>query len=173
MNYLKRIYFVVFLAIVTSLISCTKEEGPLSDIKPTTSVLVTNAIAYRPEPTVSVSRSAVVSPGVLGPIQIILSLDASSPRSIASITKVAASTSYAAIQSTGTTGFYTSAPIPASGKTATFTTSLTEYSTKTGLAVTTTATPSNTELARRFYFLVTLDDNSVIVTEPVRVLVFD
>jgi hypothetical protein len=173
MNYLKRKYFVVFLALLTSLISCTKEEGPLSDVKPTTAVLVSNAIAFRPEPTVSVSRSAVVSPGVLGPIQITLSLDAASPRSIASITKVAASTSYAAIQSTGATGFYTTAPIVASGKSVTFTTSLTEYSSKTGLAITTTVTPSNTELARRFYFLVTLDDNSVIVTEPVRVLVFD
>jgi hypothetical protein len=173
MNYLKRIYLVVFLATINLLSSCTKEVGPLSDLKPVTSVLVSNAIAFRPEPTVSVSRTAVVSPGVLGPIQIVLSLDAASPRSIASITKVAASTSYAAIQSTGSTGFYTTAPIAASGKTATFNTSLTEYTAKTGLAVTTTATPSNTELARRFYFLVTLDDNSVIVTEPVRVLVFD
>jgi hypothetical protein len=173
MNYLKKIYFVLLLGGIATLNSCTKEVGPLSDLKPVTPILVNNAIAYRPEPTVGVSRSAIVSPGVFGPIQIVLSVDPSSPRTIASITKVAVGTSYTQIQSTGTTGFYTAAPIPGSGKTATFTTSLTEYSTKTGLAITTVVTPSNTELARRFYFLVTLDDNSVVVTEFVRVLVFD
>ncbi len=169
MNYLNKIFLVPFIACTAFLSSCTKETGPLSDIRPSTSILVSNAIAFRPEPTVSVSKSAVVSPGVLGPIQIVLSVDESSPRTIASITKVAASTSYAQIQSTAATGFYTTAPITGSGKTATFNTTLTEYTSKTGQAV----SASNTELTRRFYFLVTLDDNSVIVTEPVRVLVQD
>ena len=149
--------------------ACKKEEGPLTDVLPPVGVTVSNAMAYRPEPTVSVSKSAVVSPGVVGPIQIILSIPASSKRTIKSITKVAASTSYAAIQSTGTTGFYTTAPILGSGTSATFSTTLTEYVAKTGQTI----PASNTELSRRFYFLVTLDDNSVIVTESVRVLVLD
>lgn len=149
--------------------ACKKEDGPLSDLKPAVSVKVSNAIDYRPEPTVAVSKSVVVSPGVVGPIKIILTVPSTSGRTITSITKVAASTSYTAIQSTGTTGFYTTAPIPGSGITATFNTTLTEYVTKTGQAI----TASNTELTRRFYFLVTLDDGSVIVTEPVRVLVLD
>lgn len=154
---------------VVLLSSCEKEDGPLSDLKPAVSVTVSNATAYRPEPTVSVSKSVIVSPGVVGPIQIVLTIPATSGRTITSITKVAASTSYAAIQSTGTTGFYTTAPIPGSGTTATFNTTLTEYVSKTGQAI----TASNTELTRRFYFLVTLDNGSVIVTEPVRVLVLD
>lgn len=149
--------------------SCTKETGPLSDLKPAVAVTVTNAIAFRPEPTVGASKSAVVSPGVFGPITINLSIPASSGRTIASITKVAANTTYSAIQSTGTTGFYTTAPIPGNGTTATFTTNLTEYVAKTGQAI----TASNTELTRRFYFLITLDDNTTVISESVRVLVFD
>ncbi len=149
--------------------SCKKETGPLTDIIPAVPVTVSNAMAYRPEPTVSVSKSAVVSPGVVGPIQIVLAIPASSKHTIKSITKVTASTSPASVQSTGTTGFYTSAPILGSGTTATFNTTLTEYVAKTGQAI----SASNTELTRRFYFLVTLDDNSVIVTEAVRVLVLD
>jgi hypothetical protein len=168
MNHIiKKISGLMLVAVLFS--ACKKEDGPLSDLKPAASINVKNAIDYRPEPTVGVSKSAVVSPGVVGPIQIVLTLPVSSSRTIASITKVAASTSYAAIQSTGTTGFYTTAPIPGSGITATFNTTLTEYVTKTGQAI----PASNTELTRRFYFLVTLDDGSVIVTEAVRVLVFD
>jgi hypothetical protein len=168
MNYIiKRISGLLLAAVLFS--GCEKEDGPLSDLKPTVSVTVNNAIAFRPEPTVGVSKSAIVSPGVVGPIQIVLSIPASAKRTITSITKVAASTSYAAIQSTGTTGFYTTGPIPGTGTTATFNTTLTEYVAKTGQAI----PASNTELTRRFYFLVTLDDASVIVTEPVRVLVFD
>jgi hypothetical protein len=154
--------------------SCTKEEGPLSDIKPTTPIVVSNAIAFRPEPTVTVSKSAIVGPGVVGPIQITLSIPASSPRTIASITKVAAATAYSQIQNLSAPPipypvFYNTAAIPGSGKTATFNTTLTEYIAKTGQAVSAT----NAELTRRFYFLVTLDDNTEVITEPVRVLVQD
>jgi PBP1b-binding outer membrane lipoprotein LpoB len=164
---IKNISVVLLAAVLFS--SCSKETGPLTDVKPTVSVTVSNAMAYRPDPTVSVSKTAVVSPGVVGPIQVIFSIPASSKRTIQSITKVAASTSFAAVQSTGTTGFYTSAPIPGTGTTATFNTTLTEYVAKTGQAI----SASNTELTRRFYFKITLDDNSVIITEPVRVLVLD
>ena len=151
------------------LAGCKKEDGPLSDLKPAVPVTVTNAVAFRPEPTVTASKSAIVSPGVIGPITITLSIPETSGRKIASITKVAASTTYSAIQSTGATGFYTAAPIAAGTTTVTFTTNLTEYVAKTGQAI----TASNTELTRRFYFLITLDDNTIIIPEPVRVLVID
>lgn len=148
--------------------ACEKERGPLTDIKPDIPVLVSNAVDYRPEPTVTVSKAAVVSPGVLGPITITLSIPQGTGRSIKEITKVAAATTYSTVQ--GTTGLYNLAPIPATtATTVTFTTNLTEYTAKTGQPVTAT----NTELGRRFYFVVTLDDNSTIVTEPVRVLVQD
>lgn len=168
MNHIiKRISGLMLAAVLFT--ACEKEDGPLSDLKPAVSVTISNATDFRPDPTVTASKSAIVSPGVIGPIKIVLSIPASSGRTITSITKVAASTSYTAIQSTGTTGFYTTAPIPGNGTTATFNTTLTEYVAKTGQAI----TASNTELTRRFYFLVTLDDGSVIVTVPVRVLVID
>lgn len=158
---------VVLLAVVL-FSSCSKETGPLTDLIPGVAITVPNAIAYRPEPTVSFSKSTVVSPGVLGPITIQLSINAASGRTIKEITRVTASTSYTSIRSTGTTGFYVLTPIAVNSRTATFNTTLTEYMAKTG-TVTTPAT--DTELAQRFYFRLTLDDGSVIYPEPVRVLV--
>lgn len=154
---------VLLLAIVL-FSSCKKEDGPLSDLKPAVSVRVSNAIDYRPEPTVSTPLPTAAAP--VSTITITLAIPASSGRTIKEITKVAASTSYTQIQSTGTTGFYTSAPIPASGTSVTFTTTTAAY-----LALYPATLAANTELARRFYFLVTLDDNSQVITEPVRVLV--
>jgi hypothetical protein len=162
--YIKKIPVVLLSAL--ALAGCTKQSKtsgpfPLSDVRPAVPVSVQNAMDYRPEPTVSTS----ISGG--GAIQVILSIPSGSGRTIKEITKVAASISYVQIQSTGSTGFYTSAPIPGTGTTVTFSTSLTEYAAKAGG----TAPAANTELAKKFYFLVTLDDNSVIVTDAVRVLV--
>lgn len=153
------LYFLPFL--ISFAFSCTKEVGPLTDNRPTTPVTVANAIAYRPEPTVGVSRVGA------GTILITLTIPASSSRTIKSISKVSASTSFSLIQGSGP--FYNSAPIPGNGKSVNFTTTLSEYTTKTGQAI----TAVNTELTRRFYFEVTLDDNSTIITEPVRVLMLD
>ncbi|MBS1509743.1 MAG: hypothetical protein JST86_02785 [Bacteroidetes bacterium] len=158
------------LVIATALLaSCTKERGPLTSVKPAVSVTVSNAIAWRPDPTVSTplpTSSALVST-----ITITLAIDGSTGRTIKEITKVAASTSYTQIQSTGTTGFYTSAPIAGSGTSVTFTTTTAAYLTLYPLTPASATLTANTELPRRFYFLLTLDDGSQIVTEPVRVLV--
>ena len=152
------------MLIAAGFLSCKKDEvGKTADSKPAIPVTVQNAMAYRPDPTVSSSKTAG------GAIQIILSIPAGSGRSIKEITKVAAGTSYTQIQSTGTTGFYTSAPITATGNTATFNTTLAEYVAKAAGTI----PASNNELAKRFYFLLTLDDGSTIVTTPVRVLVLD
>jgi len=62
-------------------------------------------------------------------------------------------------------------PIAASGTSYTYNTSLTEYFTKNPVSASNPAAKVNTELALRFYFLVTLDDNTQLVTMPVRVLV--
>ena len=147
--------------------ACEKEQfGKTGDNRPEVPVTVTNAMAYRPEPTVSTSKSAG------GAIQIILAIPAESGRTIKEITKVAANTTYTQIQSTGSTGFYNTAPIPGSGTTATFNTTIAEYITKAG-PISPNPPASNAELPRRFYFLLTLDDNSTIVTSSVRVLVLD
>lgn len=159
MNIIKKLTGLVLAS--TLFMSCEDEVGPLSDIRPAVPVTVTNAMAYRPEPTVSTS---IAGGGV---IQIVLSIPANSGRTIKEV-KIAANTTYTAIQSTGTTGFYTSAPIAASGTTFTFNTTIAQYFT---VHPPVAATPANAELARRFYFKITLDDNSVIISEPVRVLV--
>lgn len=153
------------LLIVTMGTSCKKEAfNGLSDVRPAVPVLVTNAIDYRPDPTVSTSKAAG------GNITITMSLAQNSGRTIKEITKVAASTSYAAIQSTGTTGFYTTAPIAVNTTSFTFNTTVAEYVTK-GPGVVPAST--NSELAKRFYFLLTLDDGSIVIPQPVRVLYLD
>ena len=160
----KKIYSFFLLTAV--LFSCTKNKGfgPKSDNIPVNLISVSNAADYRPDPTVSTSI------GGGGNIQVVLSLPANSKRSIKEITKVAASTSYTKIQSAGTSGFYTVIPIAGSGASVTFTTTLAEYFTKFPVSASNLAAKKDTELSLRLYFLVTLDDNSTVVTPGVRIL---
>jgi hypothetical protein len=159
----KKAFGLVLL--LAALASCTKQKGfgYKSDNRPAVPVTLQNAADYRPDPTVTVS---LAGPGT---ITITLSIPSTSGRTIKEITHVAASTTYTQIQ--GTTGFYNTAPIAGSGTTVTFTTSLTEYFVKVPVSKSNPAAKANVELANRFYFLVTLDDNSTIVVDPVRVLV--
>lgn len=160
MNNNSKLSFI--LASVLTLAGCAKQGiGPLTDLRPTVSVTVSNAIDYRPDPTVSTSKSAG------GTIQIVLSIPSGIGRSIKEITKVSAAFNYALVQSSS--GAYNAAPIPGNGTTVTFTTSLTEYVAKAAGTV----PASNNELAKRFYFIVTLDDGSTIVTMPTRVWVLN
>ena len=156
--------YLFAISIFATLIACKKEEpGRTIDTRPEVPVTVQNAVAYRPDPTVSTSKSAG------GAIQIILTIPPETGRTIKEITKVATNTTYTQIQSSGSTGFYNSAPIPGSGTSVTFNTTLAEYVAKAAGVI----PASNTELAKRFYFLVTLDNGSQIVTSSVRVLVLD
>ena len=165
MRYQKYSWLAVLM--VAGLFACKKEEvGKTADNLPAIPVVVQNAMAFRPDPTVSTSKSTG------GAIQIILAIPAESERTIKEITKVAANTSYTQIQSSGSTGFYNAAPIAGSGKTVTFNTTIAEYITKAG-PINPNPPASNAELPKRFYFLLTLDDNSTIVTTSVRVLVLD
>ena len=160
----KNIKFLSFLFITMILISCKKEDfNGLSDIRPAVPVTVTNAIDFRPEPTVSTS----ISGG--GAIQIILAIPSGTGRTIKEITRIAASTTYTKIQ--GTAGLYNSAPIPVNAITYTFNTTLAEYVVKGPGVIPTVSATVGTELANRFYFMLTLDDNSVVISESVRVLV--
>ena len=162
----------IFILLAAALGACKKEgyfgkdytTDPLPDVRPAVSVTVPNAIDYRPEPTVGASKSAG------GPIQIVLSIPAASGRTIKEITKVAANTTYTQIQGSGNTGYYVSTPIPVNSTTATFNTSLTAY---VANAAGNVIPASNTELAKRFYFLLTLDDGSQVIPMAVRVLVLD
>ena len=162
----------IFLLVATALPGCKKEgyfgkdytTDPVPDIRPDVPVTIPNAIDYRPDPTVGASKAAG------GVITIVLSIPPASGRTIKEITKIAATTTYTQIQGTGTTGYYNTAPIPVNCTTATFNTSLTAYvASATGNVI----AASNAELAKRFYFLLTLDDGSQVIPMPVRVLVLD
>jgi len=124
-------------------------------------VSIQNSVANRPDPTVTASVGGDSS------ITIIMGLPSTSTHTIREITRVATSSSYTAIQSTGATGFFPVPVIPGTGSSVTFKTSLGVYRSvypKETLKL-------NTELVNRFYFRVTLDDGSIVYPTPVRVLV--
>jgi len=113
--------------------------------------------------------SASLSGG--GVLTIALSIPAASGRTIKEITRVGiASTpnNYKVVETA--TGLYNSAPIAGSGNSVTFTTSLSEYTSKTGLSVTLSGTATSF-LARYFIFLVTLDNGDQVYPIGVRVYV--
>ena len=124
-------------------------------------ISVQNAVGFRPDPTVTASVGGDSS------ITINMVLASAAGRSIKEITKVATSSSYAAIQSTGSSGFYPVPVIPGSGATVTFKTSLSVYHS----VYPREAFKLNTELVNRFYFRITLDDGTVVYPTPTRVLV--
>jgi hypothetical protein len=195
----KYIKFLSFLFLTVIMISCKKEDfNGLSDVRPTVPVTVTNAIDFRPEPTVSTSIAAG------GAIQIVLAIPASSGRTIKEITRIAASTSYSLLQNTLsintvggflnafpttlgifsyaslpavagnltlTGGYYNLTPIPVGATAYTYNTSLSQYFSIFPVAKNNLAAVANSELSFRLYFLITLNDGSVIIPEAVRVLV--
>jgi hypothetical protein len=158
-------YFSLLIIAVLVFVSCKKDGfGPLTDARPDIPVNVANATEYRPGPTVTVSRATPA-------FNIILEIPSSSGRSIKEITKVAA-TAGSSTPLFGTTGLYNTAPIAGSGNKVTFSTTLAEFTAKTGRAVPANNPPLNAiELDRQFYFLVTLDNGQEIITQQVRVLV--
>ena len=162
----KSIIGIIFFAIIL-FSSCKKDDyNWLKSSHPAVPVTVSNLFGtYNGVPTVQTS----VSGG--GAITITLNIPSTSGRTIKEITKVALGTNtqnYVVVQNS--TAAYNAAPIAGSGTSVTFTTSLTEYTAKTGLAVTTSGTATSF-LARYFYFLVTLDNGEQIIPVPVRIYV--
>ncbi|MES2457617.1 MAG: hypothetical protein V4594_18820 [Bacteroidota bacterium] len=155
------------LVVMLGLGSCKKDNISLENSFPDVPVTVANKYETFTAPTVKTSLSGG------GAIQIVLSIPASSGRTIKEITKVAAGTAYSSIQAT--TGLYmATAQAGTNTNTITFNTTLAEYTTKTGLAAPTAAVAGTTTaaiLARSFYFMITLDNGQVIVPTYVRVYV--
>ncbi|HEY4107772.1 hypothetical protein [Puia sp.] len=158
----------LFILFVASLSGCTKQKGigpNYSDYNPgQTPIAVTNAVDYRPDPTVTTSLGGDSS------ITITLSLTGTSGKNIKEITEVIGSSSYAAIQNSASK-FYNTAPIAAANNQATFKTTIAEYFKKYPVSSANPKATANAELANRFYFRVTLDDGSIVYPTPVRVLV--
>ena len=163
----KQIIFFLFAVVLFS--SCKKDEyGFMSKPYADVPVEVSNRIAhYNGVPYVETSKSGG------GAITIVLSIPANSGRTIKEITTVGTSTGiedYRVVQSTTIAGSkYITAPIPASGTSVTFTTSLTEYTAKTGANPPATVGTNNSFLGRYFYFKLTLDNGQELITVPVRI----
>lgn len=157
---------ILLIALIIGLHGCSKQEtDPLLDLRPDVPVSITNAAEFRPDPTVTTSIAAGSN------IQIVLSIPDEPGRRMAEISRIAASTSYTRIQSSGTSGFYVATPIPVNGTTYTYNTTIAEYFSKNPVSAGNPAAKANAELALRFYFLIILEDGTKLVTTPVRVLV--
>ena len=163
MTIIKKLSILLFSAAL--LYACSKQNGFGPNYSAYNGgdapITVQNSVGFRPDPTVTASVGGDSS------ITITMTLSSTSGRTIKEITKVATSSSYTAIQSAGSTGFYPVAAIPGSGTTVTFKTTLSVYHT----VYPKEAFKLNTELVNRFYFRITLDDDTIVYPTPVRVLV--
>ena len=132
------------------------------DNRPAVPVTFPNAQTFGGNPWIDVS----VAGG--GAIKFDLSIPASSGRTIKEITTVAGGATGINVGSLNSAAAkINTVPIPGSGTTASFTTTLAAFRTK---FPTVNVTPSTTAVIREiaFIFLVTLDDNTQIVTQQVR-----
>ena len=161
--------FLTTLALTS--VSCKDdlEYGPLvRDNRPAVPVTFSNATTFGGNPFINVSTAANT------PITFTLSIPAGSGRTIREITTVVGGgTGVNAGSLNSASAKFNPAPIPGTGTTATFATTLAAFAAKypaPGVIITpmaNLATPR--EIA--FIFLVTLDDNTQIVTQQVRVRV--
>ena len=162
MKILKIISVIIAALTITS---CSKQDtDPLMDARPDVPVIYTNAVEYRPDPTIYCSLKDSI-------IQITVSVP--NGKTIAEISRIATSTSYTQIQSTGATGWYVATPIPVNASTYTYNTTIKQYVTINAVTATTGANPpakAEAELGFRFYFLIKLSDGTVLIPNPVRVL---
>jgi len=163
----KSIIIICTLAII-SFTSCKKDEfNFLSQSHPAVPVTIGNLYGmYNGVPTVSTSV------GGGGTINIVLNIPSSTGRTIKEITRVGVATTPTNVKVVEvSTGLYNTAPIAGSGTTATFTTTLTEFTVKTGAAAPSSPGTATSFLSRYFFFLVTLDNGDTVIPVAVRVYV--
>ena len=161
-------YTLLILMISTMLISCEQNDWDIvTDSQTAIPVSVSNLYGtFNGLPSVATS----VAGG--GTITITLNIPSSSGRTIKEISRVGVSNvtnNYKVVQTT--TGLYNTAAIPGSGTSVTFTTTLTEFTAKTGVAAPSPAGTSTSFLGRNFYFMIVLDNGEEIIPMPVRVYV--
>jgi hypothetical protein len=167
---MKKIAFQVLLLslIVFAGTSC-KDDYVYSDLvkdnRPAVPVTYTGATTYGFDPYYEVSLAAG------GNIKISISIPASSGRTIKEITRVAAGATSINVATLNTVSTnYIAAPIAGSGTTVDFVTTIKDFTTKRPAVPTApVALPNFREIA--FMFLVTLDDGTQIVAQPVRIRV--
>lgn len=154
----------LFALLIVSSFAC-KDDYQYSELvrdnRPAVPVTFPGTTTFGFNPFVLTSLSAG------GAIKFTLSIPASSGRTIKEITKVAAGATGINVATLNNSPGYNSAPIAASGTTVDFTTTIAEFKAKRPTVSTAVAAlPNYNEL--QFIFLITLDDGTQIVTEPVR-----
>lgn len=168
---MNRLIFQSSLCVLLALVgfSCkdTTEFSPLvRDNRPSIPVTYPGTTTYGFNPFITSSLAAG------GAIQFTLSIPTSSGRTIKEITKVVGGgtgINVATLNAATTATQYNAAPIPGSGNTAVFTTTIADFKKKyPTVATAPVALPNYTEI--QFLFLVTLDDGTTqLIPEPVRV----
>ncbi|WP_041257862.1 hypothetical protein [Fibrella aestuarina] len=157
---------LLLVALVTANFACKDDlqYGPLvRDNRPAVPVTFTGATTFGGNPYIEVSAAGA------GTIRYTLSIPQSSGRTIKEITRVAGGgTAVNAASLNTASAIINTAPIAGNGTTAVFETTLAAFKAKfTGVSTTPSANPyTPSEIA--FIFLVTLDDNTQIVTQQVR-----
>ncbi|MBD2700997.1 hypothetical protein IC229_10150 [Spirosoma sp. BT702] len=158
--------FLALLAITAFACKDDLEYGPLvRDNKPAVPVMFPGATTWGGNPFIEVSAAGA------GAIKFTLEIPSSTGRTIKEITKVAGGgTAINAASLNTAAAVINAAPIAGSGTTAVFQTTLNDFKTKfPGVSVAPGTPTVPREIA--YIFLVTLDDNSQIVTQQVRVRV--
>ncbi|MFD2935526.1 hypothetical protein [Spirosoma flavum] len=144
-----------------------KYNDLFQDNRPAVPVTFAEATTYGGNPYIFSSLAAG------GPITFTVTIPASSGRTIKEITRIvggATGINPGTLSSATATSAYNAAPIAGTGTTVVFTTTIAAFKAKyPSVSIVPVALPNFTELA--FLFLVTLDDNTQIVTEQVRVRV--
>ena len=166
-------YSLICFALTTAVSSCDKDDydPQLLDIRPAIPVTLTNSTELRPGFTVRASRAT-------GDFTFDLEIPASSGRTIKEITKIITSTGPAGLLSTSASNYAPGVIAGNGSNKISFSTSLAEWEIKNPpTPPATTRIPANNppinavELPNQFFFQITLDDNSQLITEPIRVLV--
>lgn len=164
-NIINRLFLLMAIAFVA--FSCENDDEfseLVRDNRPQVPVTFPGATTFGFNPYIDKSLAALTTGET---ISFTLSIPENSGRTIREITSVGAGATAINAGTLNSAG-YNEAPIAGSGTTATFTTTLDEFKTKRPTVPTTTvAAPGFREIA--FIFLVTLDDDTQIVTQQVRV----
>jgi hypothetical protein len=164
-NIINKLFLLIVVA--SAAFSCKNDDvfsELVRDNRPAVPVTFPGATTYGFNPYIVKSRAALVNGET---ISFTLSIPQNSGRTIKEITRVGAGATAINAATLNSAG-YNTAPIPGEGTTATFTTTLQEFSTRRPTVPTSTvAAPNFREIA--FIFLVTLDDDSQIITQQVRV----
>ncbi|GAB3945388.1 hypothetical protein GCM10028805_14380 [Spirosoma harenae] len=162
------IYSLLLIILSISSFSC-KDDLIYSDLvrdnRPAVPVTFPGTTTYGFNPFITSSLAGG------GPIEFTLSIPSSSGRTIKEITKVLGGATGITVGNLNTataSTLYNSVPIAGTGTTAVFKTTIADFKTKyPTVATAPVALPNYTEI--QFLFLVTLDDGTQIVPEPVRV----